>query len=157
MEKLKSVSNYQPATICFMIIHAIPWKPDHNFGTSISMVVLINMSTSDQLWTMAHRNNILNTILNMRSTHFWILKYIQIGFPGTPALKTRGTSREQLAPGTGLHRRCRSQGTAILRKSARRCPAKNGSKMYLTSAPVLEDLCRRLYEYIWTYHICVIM
>ena len=61
-----------------------------------------------------------------------------------PALKTRGTSRERLALGTGSHRRCRSQGTAILRKSKTmpRREKKNVQRCTPTTAPVLEGLCK---------------
>jgi hypothetical protein len=61
-----------------------------------------------------------------------------------PALKTRGTSREQLALGTGSRRRCRSQGTAILRKSKTmpRREKKNVQRCTPTTAPVLEGLCK---------------
>ena len=55
-----------------------------------------------------------------------------------PALKTRGTSREQLALGTGSHRRCRSQGTAILRKS-KTMPGREEKKTFKDVPPPLHQ------------------
>ena len=84
-------------------------------------------------------------------SHFWVLQYIQQGFPGTLALKTRDTSREQLAPRTGSHRRCRSQGTAILRK-VKRCPSKKEAQICIpTTAPVLEGFCNSMCSYMYSH------